>query len=683
MGFKRWIIKQENEQEAQLLSEVFEIDRAAATVASVRGIADLVTYEDFMFADPYESCRPFEIKDMEKAVKSIYTAVKNKDKITVFGDYDCDGVTATALLYSYLRDITDNVEYYIPDRLTEGYGMNSDAVNTLYENGTKLIVTVDNGIAAVEETELANSLGMKVVITDHHLPQEEMPKAAAIVDPHREDDTSEYENLCGAGIAYMLCFALNIGLRGIREEQEMIRRFATLVTVGTVGDVVPLLGINRRMCQLGTKPGYADIGCGLSELNRLANNGDEITSESIGFKIAPCINAAGRLGDSRRAVELLLCNDKEKAEALARELLAENENRKELCEQIYNEAVEIIESRGLKYNGIIVAEKDDWHFGVIGIVASRICEKYSKPCILLSGSGDSFHGSGRSIRGFSLFDAITFAKEHTVVFGGHELAAGVTVKREQLGAFSEKLYEYASACEPCIPTIEIDCVLGKEYFGRKGIELCREIEGLAPFGAGNHKPLFAIKNAKILQIIPLKFGKFVKLLVEFQKTKISVLCFKYGTVNFLFSVGNYIDIAFDIKPSTFEVGTLDIVAQDIRPTGLDDEKYYSGLFAFDRLSLGNAASDDIELLEPNRDDFKRVYAYLCFEGCANSFDAISAHLHDMGVGKIAVVLKAFMQLGLVNNSGCEYNIVKGAGKTSVENAEIMKELKRIKAGDIK
>ncbi len=676
MSYKRWIINNTDCSNSELC-EILGLDSVVAQIAESRGLNDCDSFESFAFADPYDFCDPFSIKDMEKATKTIYNAVANHEKITVFGDYDCDGVTSTALLYSYLRTLTDNVDYYIPDRLSEGYGMNCDAVAALCNSGTKLIITVDNGISAIEEISLANRFGMTVVVTDHHLIGDELPPAAAVVDPHRDDDKSEYSDLCGCGVAYMLVYALNVAFNGNRNETEIMKRYGALAAVGTVGDVVPLVGINRRICALGFDTAVAEMPVGLKALMTVTDCAQPITAEAVSFKLAPCINAAGRMGDSKRAVRLLLCDDDEQANVLATELLEENNKRKLLCDTVFNEAVAAIENEQLNHDRVIVVAGKNWHFGVVGIVAARICEKYLRPCILLSESDGVLHGSGRSIVGFSLFAALCHAADTTVTFGGHEMAAGVTVEKERLADFRKAICSFTD--KRVLPQTVIDALPSAKEIG---IGLFDELSVFEPYGAGNPKPVFAMLGAVIDRIHSLKNGKFVKLELLYEDMPFKALVFKEGIRNFPFVSGDRVDIAYYLSADSYNEGEVVLSVVDYRPSDLADEKYFSSLNAYENFCEGTASPDEAAELLPTRDDFVAVYTYLCERTAKKTVDGAVAHIKNLSAGKISVIADSLLQLGLVTEEDGVFTAVKGAKKTSVDEAPSVKKLQSIRMASV-
>ncbi|MBQ5326481.1 MAG: single-stranded-DNA-specific exonuclease RecJ, partial [Oscillospiraceae bacterium] len=387
---------------------------------------------------------PFLMKDMGKAVRRIWQAVENDEIIVIYGDYDVDGVCATATLFSYLESVGANVFYKLPNRESEGYGLNSAVLAKFKEKGVGLVITVDNGISAINEVEYANSIGLDIVITDHHLPKQEIPAALAVVDPLQKDDTSPCKILAGVGVAFKLVCALE----GAPCE-EMLDYYADFVCTGTVADLMLLEGENRTFVKAGLEILNNGPRCGFESLMKISGlQGKAVTSENIAYTIAPRINAAGRMSDATSALELLLSEDEEDADNLAAFLDSENRKRQDtqnkMAEDITNE---LQENGDMLKDRVIVVWGDHYHPGVVGIVASRLVEKYSRPAIVFTKDGDEYKGSGRSVPAFSLHNALENVKDCLIRFGGHELAAGLAVEKENLEVFRRAINEFAMGNE--------------------------------------------------------------------------------------------------------------------------------------------------------------------------------------------------------------------------------------------
>ena len=497
MVFKKWIQKQVLPDMVQDIAEKRNIPLMAARVLAARGLS--VTEAEEFFSGTLED--PFVLKDMDKATMRITQAIEKEEKIVIYGDYDCDGVTATALLYTYLNSVGANVMYYVPDRETEGYGLNCQALAFLKDRlHTDLVITVDNGISALKEAAYAREKGLDLVITDHHSVGETLPDAVAVINPHRKDCPSRFKELAGVGVVFKLVAALEGG-----DYTMPLESFADLAAIGTIGDVVTLSGENRLLVQQGLKILEFTENPGLRALLEIAGlEGKPITAASIAFGIAPRINAAGRIEGAEKAVDLLLCEDEEEATALAAEMQSFNQQRQEIEQKILHEIEQEIEKNpGKLYNRVLVFWGEGWHPGVIGIVSAKITERYGKPSFILSvqGQGDS-RGSGRSIGNFSLYEALSACAAHLKKFGGHQLAAGLSVERGSERAFEEAINRYAAEHFAIMPTVtcEIDAEISLQ-------ELSAEIVGslsvLEPFGAGNPQPIFLMRNAVIDSITPL------------------------------------------------------------------------------------------------------------------------------------------------------------------------------------
>ncbi len=670
MNLKKWKISAGDSALAKELAEECDIDSFLALMAIKRGITEPYDLEEFL-SEYYTPEDPYSLIDMDIAAERVIAAIEKGEKIAVFGDYDCDGVTSTALLFSYLKSRNADVVYYIPDRIKEGYGMNSSAVDTLYAEGVKLIVTVDNGINCEAEIAHANELGIDVVVTDHHIPQGDLPEAVAVVDPHRRDDTSYCKNLAGVGVAFKLVCAIDNN-----EPELLLQKYGDIITLGTIGDIVPLLGENRGICKQGLALINSSPCVGIAALKEAAGSSDKpLNVGNVSFQLVPRINAAGRMGSSRKAVELLISNNYAEALKTAKELDALNVQRQSLCEQVMSEACDIIDSSDLAFKNIITVRGESWHHGIVGIVASKIVERYGKPAIVFSRDGENYRGSGRSVEGFNLFSAIAAASVEAEFYGGHELAAGVTVNAQKIDAFCSLIDAYSADVPEFCPTITLDCKLRPEIIG---IDLAELLEVLEPYGAGNPAPLFGLYNAKIVNITPLKGGKYVKLGVVRDGYSFSVLCFMFSVNNFPFSVGDTIDIAFNLDLGEFagaKRATLN--ARQIRPHGIDEDAYFDSYNAYNHLHSGNINGNEAGLIYPNREDFKQIFAYMRKIGAPVLAEAIIYHT-SVPSGKVMVGLDVFSEMGLVSvdlESGYpKYYINQNAAKVNLSDSALLKSI---------
>ena len=488
---KKWSITRPDEAAAGALTKGSDLEPLCAAVLAARGIRTVQAAADFLGSD--ELSDPFLIRDMQEAAEVINEAVESGKPICVYGDYDCDGVTATVMLYSYLECLGADVRFYIPER-SEGYGMNEASIRQLAQEGVSLIITVDNGIAAIEEAEFAASLGVDLIVTDHHLPHESLPQAVAIVDPRRADDHSPFKGLCGAGVAFKLCAALD----GCPPE-EMLEYCGDLAAVGTVADVMPLTGENRTIVKAGLRqlqntdrPGF----CALLEEVGLA--GRPVTAENVSYAIAPRINAAGRMDSAVTALQLVLCEDEDRAVELAHKLSDINIQRQETEMEIVKAAQELLDAEPERLEDrVILLWGRDWHPGVIGIAASRLVDKFYKPTIVLSVQEDGIcRGSCRSIEGLNMYEALSACKEHLLQFGGHAMAAGLSLREEELPAFRAAFAAYAGAHlseEDYEPKVSVEFEMMPEELT---LDLVEELSLLEPYGMGNPKPYFGCRNVR-------------------------------------------------------------------------------------------------------------------------------------------------------------------------------------------
>ena len=451
---------------------------------------------------------PFDIKDMEKAAERIAKAVMNHESIFIYGDYDVDGVTATALMYIFLMQCGANVSYYIPNRLEEGYGLNKDAINEIHHRGADLIITVDCGISAIEEVLLAKELGMDIIITDHHQPSKELPVAAdAIINPMREDDLYPNKTLAGVGVAFKVVMALRFTLRKhnfFQNDAPNIRNLLDIVTLGTIADVMPLVDENRIFVRHGLELMSGDnVRIGIDELKKVIDSlstVQKMKTSNIGFQIAPRINAMGRMASSDKSLKLLVTQNRNEARQLAIELDNENKYRQMIERDILQQTFDIIETNRYADNeGGIVVASEGWHPGVIGIVASRVVDKYFRPTIILTDDNGVYKGSARSIPGFHLYDGLSSLSDLLLSFGGHKYAAGVKIAKENLEEFRERFNKIVIENlnkEDFIPEINIDAEIDSKDITD---EIMQYLEKLEPYGQGNKEPVFYMKKVSKYQ----------------------------------------------------------------------------------------------------------------------------------------------------------------------------------------
>ena len=548
-----------NEEKVEGISKKYKINKLLATILSNRDITEKEQIEKFLNPKRNDFYNPYEMLDMEIAVKRIIKAIEDKEKIIIYGDYDVDGITSVTVLKSFLEERGITIAEYIPNRLEEGYGLNKKAVKEIAEQKYNLMITVDCGISAIEEIEYANSLGIETIITDHHEPGNELPKALAVIDAKRKDNTYPFRNLAGVGVVFKLIQAISIEL-GLEEKEYL--KYLDIVCIGTISDIVPLVDENRVIVKLGLKLVEQTKNLGLKEI--LESTGySKIDSTTISFGVAPRINACGRMGHQEEALKLFLSKDKNEVIELTQKLNEYNRIRQETEKNIYNEAIEQIEQIDLDKQHTIILMGKNWHHGVIGIVSSKITELYFKPSILLCEEGEEGKGSGRSIPGFDLYEALTECNELIEKFGGHSMAVGINVKKDNFEKFKEKFEEIAKQkhIEEIVPILKIDALINLDEIDKNIVESLKELE---PFGEENKMPLFAIKNLKIDSIRALSEGKHLKLTLKDNKNIINAIGFNLGYMSNEYKIGDKIDVVGNLEINTFNgVDNIQINLKDV------------------------------------------------------------------------------------------------------------------------
>ena len=657
---KKWVFSELDKNKIKEFAQKTGLPVFTAMLLFIRGFTDPDQIEKY-FETSCTLPDPFSIKDMDKAVRRINEAISSYEPICIFGDYDCDGVTATALMYSYLQSVGANVSYYIPDRNTEGYGMNKKAVDRLKEQGISLIVTVDNGISAIEEINYALQLGIDTVVTDHHKPLEMLPKAVAVVDLHRLDDKSDFKDYCGAGIALLLAIALE------GDDFTVIENYADLAAIGTVADLVPLSGYNRSIVKTGMQQLDNTERQGISELSETAQI-EKMNAGNIGFKLAPRINAAGRLGTPYDALTLLLCEDPEEARELASTLNTLNSRRQAIENEIYEDILEMLKNEPeLTYDRVLVVSSEKWNAGVVGIVASKVVERFGKPCIIICEDDEICKASGRSISGFSIVDAIFACSGLLEKFGGHPMAAGLSIKRERINDFRRAINEYADKLEYMpLPAIKIDCTLKPEGIS---VDMVRQLQAFEPFGYGNPRPIFALKGMKLEQIVPLSGGRHIKLMVSKDKARLSLVKFSTTPSEFPYSEGAVLDFAVSLDLNVYmQRESVSFNIKDIRPADFDEESAMLEMQLYEQYLKG-IKRKDIADKYPTRDDFAAVYRFL--KGYPRERYTVASVLssigsEQLGAFKLLMILDIMSELKLIDLSRDNEEIRAGLRNNSVK-----------------
>ena len=567
---KKWILKEFDKAMVVEISKNFNISPLTAIILYNRGIREDGQIKDFLARDLSGMHDQFLMKDMDKAVERILLAKKNNEKITIYGDYDVDGITSIAILYKYLKNMGLEVGFYVPDRMVEGYGVNRDALDKIKADGTAVIITVDTGITAIEEADYAKSIGIDFIITDHHECKESIPDVYAAIDPKRKDCEYPFKSLAGVGVVFKLIQALDSS----EPIENLMDEYADLMCLGTVADISPLIDENRVIVTEGLKRFKTTKNIGLKALIDVSTNGKAITTSTIGYTIAPRINASGRLGCASTSVELFLTEDEEEAAKLADSLCHENTLRQQTEQKMFKEALEYIEQHPeIKDDDILVIPHENWHHGIVGIVSSKITEKYYKPSILFAVDGDSAKGSGRSIAGFNLFGALENCSGLLEKFGGHELAAGLTIKAENIEAFRKKINEYAKGRiedMTLVPTISLDAQIKVPYIT---IDTVHDINKLQPFGVNNPTPSFSVRNIKIHRISVMSEGKHLRMTLYKDGKYLDTVGFGMGDYYSMFREGDYIDVAFALDINDYKgFQNVQLILKDMRKTDFKDAR---------------------------------------------------------------------------------------------------------------
>ncbi len=693
-----------------------EVSDIMATLLYTRGYR---TAEQVMaFLNQEAACLhdPFCMLDMDRAVDRIERAIEAREKIAIYGDYDVDGVTSVSFLYLYLTSRGADVGYYIPGRMQEGYGVSVAAVDRLAERGVRLMITVDTGITAIEETAYAKTRGIDTVVTDHHECREELPNVDAVVNPHRAGDPYPFKELAGVGVVFKLICALEMSRcrrEGIPEQAgvgKICRTYADLVAIGTIADVMPVIDENRLIVTLGLRllnsterPGLVAlieaISSGKGDGSRYQSKKRKINSSFIGFTIAPRMNAAGRVSNASIAVELLLSEDEDTAMRLAEELCQLNLTRQKEENRIAEEAYGKIEQTlNSENNRVIVIDDDTWQQGIIGIVSSRITERYGLPSILISFDGatggiplgsDIGKGSGRSIKGLNLVEALIDSEELLVRFGGHELAAGLSIQRSNIDEFRRRINRYAAAClteEQMRISLDADCEVSIRDLT---MTLAREIDMLEPYGVANPIPNFVLRSARIVRIIPMGGGRHLRLILESDGIEMTAVWFGVGESAFAFSLYEYVDVLFQLNVNEYQnVTSLQMIVQDMHRAEAYEAVYLRNVARYEEIRAG-ASYDADEAVLPDRNDIAAVYTVLRREFRSGhtvfTMRRILALLESSGVMginyiKLKFIIRIMQELQIcgVTEPDSDHYMFEfdyRAEKTNIERSSILHKLK--------
>lgn len=681
MRLKNWRVAKLDKESARRIACENDIAFFLAMMLEVRGVADKKSIAELL-AEDFTLSDPLSFVDMEEAAKRIWSAIEGGEKICVYGDYDADGVTSTALLYLYLENCGANVTYYIPDRHAEGYGMNGAAVKQLAADGVNLIVTVDNGISANAEIDLATSLGMDTVVTDHHQPPEVLPQAVALVDPHRVDCRGTFKDFAGVGVVFKLICALE----GPNVDVEFIlENYADLILIGTVGDVVALRGENRYLVKRGLKYIKNTNNLGIREILSLAKLTEKpIGAYNIAFGVVPRINASGRLSTSDKLVELLTAEDAQKAQEIAAQVENENLRRKEIEQEILLQAEALLAREPDRmYRRVLIVEGKDWHPGVIGIVASKLLERYGKPTIVISMMNDVARGSGRSIEGFSLYESIKSCSSLLNRFGGHPLAAGFELKSANLYRFKEGINEFAKGfgAMPYV-NLDIDCKLNPEALS---VDLVNQLAPLEPFGKDNPEFTFGLYGMTICDLTFVGAEKnHLRLTLSRGSYKISAMKFFTTREEFSYSVGDEVDLAVKLSKSEFRgQESLTVIVEDIKMSALDNKTLLDEQRIFEALKRNEPVDkESLCTHTPSREDFSKVYRFLRVNAPLNmDVSVLFYRMREFGLSfcKLLVILDVMAECGLIeleiHADMYSINVQDVSGKVDLEGTSVMKILR--------
>ena len=564
---KKWDINKFDTTVALELADLLGVGSVTASVLAGRGIVSAEDGRSFLAPSFAAMPDPYMLKGVAEAVTRLCEARSSKETVCIYGDYDVDGISGTALLVSFLRRVGLTCNYFIPNRFNDGYGLNKNALEQIIAGGATLIISVDCGITSVAEAEFCRQLGIDLIITDHHSPKDTIPDACAVVNPLQPGCSYPFKLLAGVGVAFNLLIALRSKLRlagaFVDNGEPDLREWLDLVALGTIADVVPLVGQNRVYAYYGLKQLGSSAKPGIEALKRVAGVKDEVSCGQVGFRLAPRLNAAGRMESAVPGVELLLGGDPQESVIIAEELDAANAERQSIERGILEEAIALVERDGAypARRSIVLASRS-WHQGVVGIVASRLVERYHRPTILIALDQDgSGKGSGRSIPGFHLLDALTTCSEYLDRFGGHRYAAGVAVSADRVAAFTGS-FEAAAALMlngvELMPTLDIDAEV---FPGDVSADLVSELKRLEPFGAGNPEPTLLMRGLKVIDKRVVGDGH-LKLSLEASGRIFSAIAFRQAEC----ATDGLLDVAFFPELNVWNnTATLQLRIKNIRP----------------------------------------------------------------------------------------------------------------------
>ena len=713
---KRWMLKTEDnaipESAVESISSALGISRILAKLLYSRGYRTAEEARRFIRMESELLCDPFLLADIVPAIERIHRAVEKGENIVIYGDYDVDGVTAVSTLYLYLKSHGAVVSYYIPNRAGEGYGVSTAAIDKLSSEGVNLIITVDTGITAAEEVAYARTLGIDTVVTDHHECRTALPEACAVVNPHRPDCPYPFKELAGVGVVFKLICAFEERYTGDSRREcvaRMCQEYADLVAIGTIADVMPIKEENRLIVSYGLTRMEKTRRVGISALISAVMGQSEqprsryksepkITSGYIGYTLAPRLNAAGRIRSASLAVELFLTSDPERAQKIAEELCDANRERQVEENRITAAAFEKIDKEhNFADDPVIVLDDDSWHHGVIGIVSSRVTERYGLPSILVSFEGcgegksddDVGKGSGRSIKGMNLVGALQACADTLLKYGGHELAAGLSVSRGKLADFRQRINEYARTHlseEALTPTVEADlALLPSELDMNLASELRRYLE---PYGTENPLPVFALFSAKVEEIVPVGGGKHTRLVLRDGDRYITAMYFSHETEKLDLYPGEKVDLLFSLDINEWGgKRTVQLIVRDLRPAEKERSEEKEAQNRFSEIMSGGAFTPEEDVV-PGHDDFAAVYTVIrrLVRGGKDAFSirSMRAQLcaagYDIGYIKLKFIFSIFREMNILGieeiaEETYRFRLKFNTTKTDLEKSNILRQLR--------
>ncbi len=677
MRYKNWNIAPAAHEGQQAL-EREGVHPLVAAVLAARGLCSLEQAKDFLSAEGVSLHAPEQMKDLDRAAQRVRLALERDETMAVYGDYDVDGITATCLLTEFLSGQGGSVISYIPDRLEEGYGLNREAVCALADRGVTLIITVDCGITAVEEVEYARSLGVDVVVTDHHECKDELPAAAAVVDPRRSDCPYPFKGLAGVGVALKLAMAL----AGAERADEVLDAFCDLAAIGTVADVMPMVGENRTIVQkgLGTLARSGRVGLAMLVQEAGLDN-RPLNSVSIGYALAPRINAAGRMGQAGTAVELLLTRDTARARELAQELCRLNKERQSVEADIFAQCEKMLADVPQK-NAIVLADPQ-WHQGVVGIVASRLAEQHGCPAFMICLSGGMGKGSCRSYGGINLFDLLEGCEDLLEAFGGHELAAGFTVREETVLALAQRIRTLVAAQADQIREPELDVDVQLEEPGVLDLQGVQLLDRLEPYGTGNPRPVFCLTGAQVMARSLVGAGRHLKLKLSKRGMTLDAIFFSAGDT--LPEAGSRVDVAFYPQINEYRGSrTVQLHVVDLRPTPSRTRMERELMEKYRRQD--NLTVEEARSLLPRREEFACLWRWLKQSGAEHApVEVVPVQLAQvLGCPEqtlhLQVCLDVMCERGLLRLDGSsgrpQVTLLSVQGKVDLEASPLMLRLRQ-------